>query len=425
MSRHLSRLQAMLLGLAVCGGLGLAAYTLFTVGNRNGLGRDAFTVRAGFADVGGVEIGSRVRIQGMDAGEVDAIEPPVSAGDPVKVRLRLAGKYRHLVRTDARVQIISDGLLGGKLIKVLPGRGDEPVEDGAELAGAPTFDLNDGLAEAAGKLNRILGDLDSTLADFRQGQGTAGSVSQDLAKSAARLHTVLAKVDSTIDGLEKGQGTLGQLLKDDTLYKDLTETVAQVKEAMYEVRSGEGTLGKLVKNNEVYAEALGSLQDVRKMVASVKQNADAIKSLPIVRSYVVDAHKELVRPDRKRLRKWYAEADLFEPGKAVLTFDGKVRLNQAGQWLKEQKESGSELLIAAFAGGKQDPDFAQTLTQKQAEVVMEYLKANQKVHRTGFWWWSTRTIKAVGVGLNPPPIPETESLPAARVELLVFVPQNK
>lgn len=424
MSRHLSRMQAMILGLAVVGGLALGAYFLFTIQNRHGLGPDAITVEAGFNDVAGIEVGSRVRIQGLDAGEVVAIDPPESTGEPVKVRLRLAGKIHHLVRADARAQIMSDGLLGSKIIKVLPGASADPVADNGVLATVPVADFSEGLADAAAKLNRVLGDMDGLLADFRQGQGSAGAITQDLAKSAAHLQTVLAKVDKTMESLEKGQGSLGQLLKDDTLYKDLTETAAQVKGAMHDLRSGEGTLGKLVKTTEVYEETLGSLRDVRKMVASVKQNADAVKALPIVRGYVVDAHKELVRPDCKRLRQWFPEADLFEPGKAVLTFDGKVRLNMAGQWLKEQKEPGSQLVIAGFAAPKQDADFAQTLTQKQAEAVMDYLKANQKVHRTGFWWWSTRSIKAIGVGVNPPAVPEQESLPPARIEMLVFVPTN-
>ena len=174
MSRHLSRLQAALLGLAVCGGLGLGLYTLFTVGNRN-LGRDSFTVQAGFPDIGGVEVGARVRIQGMDAGEVEAIEPPLSAREAVKLRLRLAGKFRHLVSADARVQIVADGLMGGKLVKIVPGTSDVPVADGADLAAAPSPDWTEGLAESATKLNRLLGDIDSALADFRHGQGAAGA----------------------------------------------------------------------------------------------------------------------------------------------------------------------------------------------------------------------------------------------------------
>jgi hypothetical protein len=57
-------------------------------------------------------------------------------------------------------------------------------------------------------------------------------------------------------------------------------------------------------------------------------------------------------------------------------------------------------------------------------VVRDYLKSQHQVHRTGWWWWSTRPIRAIGCGNTPSPIPESETLPVARVELMVFVPQK-
>ena len=160
------------------------------------------------------------------------------------------------------------------------------------------------------------------------------------------------------------------------------------------------------------------------MVASVKQNADAIKALPVVRSYVVDPHKELVRPDHTRHRKWLDGKDLFEANRAVLTDRGKALLDEAAEWVNEHKEEGSEFVVAAFAPDGGNPEFTHTLTQKQSEVVAEYLRGQHKVHRTGWWWWSNRNVRAVGCGSAPSPVPETETLPAARVELIVFVPQS-
>jgi phospholipid/cholesterol/gamma-HCH transport system substrate-binding protein len=362
-SRQLSRLQAVVLGLVFVAGLGLGLFGLFAVGNRNGLDGSAFPVRAGFADIGGVEVGTRVRIQGIDAGEVEAIVPPSVAGEQVVLRLRVAGRLRHLVGSDARVQIASETLLNGKVVRIVPGsaRG-QPVQDDALLVSLPTTDLTDGIAQATVKLNHALTEIDTTLADVRG--------------------------------------------------------------ALQEVRSGEGTLGKLVKNNEVYAETLSSLQDVRKMVNSVKQNSDAIKALPVVRNYVIDPIKELIRPDCKRYRKWFPEDKLFEPGKAVLTGDGKKRLDEVSVWVNDAKDSAQDLIVAGFASPALNPDFALTLTQKQSAAVMEYLKNNHRVHRTGFWFWSNRAVRSIGVGNNPPPVPESESLPPARIELLVFVPQG-
>jgi len=108
----------------------------------------------------------------------------------------------------------------------------------------------------------------------------------------------------------------------------------------------------------------------------------------------------------------------------VLTSEGKYRLAEAADWLNEGKERGkSELLVAAFAAPGQDGDYAQSVTQKQAEVVMEYLKNAHKVHRVGYAPWSNRPIRAIGVGTMPTPVPGDAKLPAARVELIVFVPQ--
>ena len=76
MSRTLSRLQAVLLGLIVLTGLSLAVGGLFLIGNRGWYGADAFHVRAGFPEIRGVEVGTRVRLKGMDAGEVTAVLPP-------------------------------------------------------------------------------------------------------------------------------------------------------------------------------------------------------------------------------------------------------------------------------------------------------------------------------------------------------------
>jgi phospholipid/cholesterol/gamma-HCH transport system substrate-binding protein len=424
-SRTLTRSQAVLLGAVVLAGLGLGTLGLFAIGQRQWLGGGAFHVSAGFPDIGGVEVGTRVRVQGIDAGEVEAIVPPATAGGNVALRLRLAGRFRPLVRADSRVQIVREGMLAGKVVRILPGSpGAEPVADDAVLAAQPAADLNDGLAQATAKLQDVLGQVDGTLREFRDGKGPAGQMTAEITQATAKLNHVLRRVDATLEAVQKGEGTLGQLLTNDSVYGELTGTLGEVKGALQEIRGGEGTLGKLVKTNEAYDEALQSLQDVRRMVTSVKQNADAIKALPVVRSYVVDANKELIRPDCKRDRKSFAESQLFEPGRAVLTDQGRRHLDALVPWLKDHKEPGNEVLVAAFAAPNQNPDFAHTLTQKQAEAVCAYLRDTHRVHRTGFWWWSTRRVRSLGCGSNPPPVPETERLPPARVEVLVFVPQR-
>jgi phospholipid/cholesterol/gamma-HCH transport system substrate-binding protein len=378
------------LGAIVLVALTLGVLGLFAVGSRPWHGSGSFQVSAAFQDIGGVEIGTRVRVQGIDAGEVEAVGLPQSVGGPVKLRLRLDGRVRELVRADARVQIMSEGMFGGKVVRILPGSpAAAPVAEDAVLASVTTPDLSEGLAQAAGKLNQVL-----------------------------------TQTEVALQKINKGEGTIGQLVTNKSLYSEFNDTLAQLKGALQEIRSGEGTLGKLVKSKEAYEEAVQSLQDIRRMVTSVKQNADAIKSLPIVRNYVVDAHKELIRPDCKRYHKWLPPEKLFERDKAVLTAAGRKQLDELAKWVNGHKEKGSEVVIAACADPKMNADFAQTLTQKQSEVVREYLTSKHRIHRMGFWWWSNRSVKAVGCGTHPPPVPETAQLPPARLEVVVFVPQK-
>src|SRR5262245_1972856 len=66
MSRQLSRQQAVVLGIVILLGLGLGSWVLVRLQDAHGLGGDVFHVEAGFADIGGVEVGTRVRVQGID-----------------------------------------------------------------------------------------------------------------------------------------------------------------------------------------------------------------------------------------------------------------------------------------------------------------------------------------------------------------------
>ncbi len=386
MTRQLSRLQAVELGVVVVLGLAVAAWVLLSIDQRHGLGGDAITVEAGFDDIDGAEVGTRVRLQGIDVGQVVAVVPPALPRGEVKLRMRLAGKVRHLVTSDSRVQIAGESMFAGRIVNILPGSADAaPITEGACLTGIPAVKLTDEIArevkstvaQELAQVNGAVDEIGGLVKDFRRGEGTAGT-------TAVELNKAMVKVNTLLDDVNDGKGTLGMLAKDPAAYHEL--------------------LGILI---------------------SLKQNADALKSLPVVRSFVVDPAKELIRPDCKCDRKWFPEDALFTPGRAVLTAEGRKRLDEAAVWLNDHKEPGSEIVVAAFAAPGQNAEVAQNLTQKQSEVVSEYLRKTHLVNKTGWLpWWSTRPVRALGVGSNPPPLPGAEKLPPARLELLVFTPEK-
>ena len=383
MTRSLTRLQALLQGGVVAIALGVGIWALWAIPSQSAW--DSFEATTNFTDVHGLRAGTRVHLQGVDVGEVTAVALPDVAGEPVQVRLRLVGSLRSRLGTDAKVKIAQDNPMGDRLVRLLPGRPDAPrITDGTVLAAIESPDLFDGLAQVSAKATAVL----------------------------ARFDTILAELD-------KGNGTLGKLLKDDSLYAELAGASRDIRGIVRDVKDGEGTIGKLVKDQSAYDETVQAVKDIHEVAVSVKQNSDAVKSMPIVRSFIVDANRELVRPDRKRMRKVFGEDELFEPGQAILTDAGRTKLDGVAQWLKTYKTG--DIVVAGIAPPRAEPTFAQTLTQKQSEAVSTYLKANG-VHRTGIWWWSTRPVKAIGCGNHPPAQPELEELPASRVEVVLFLP---
>src|SRR5579884_3952622 len=175
MSRSLSRGQSMLLGVVVCGAFALAVGGLVVINDRAGWTSASLRVQVGFPDINGVEVGTRVRIQGIDAGEVEAIVPPERPGAPVKLRLRVARKYHHLVGADARVQIVNESVLAGKLVRILPGSAHAvPVAEGGDLAPLVQPDALEEIGVAASRLQRLLGKAETALARVEKGEGTLG-----------------------------------------------------------------------------------------------------------------------------------------------------------------------------------------------------------------------------------------------------------
>jgi phospholipid/cholesterol/gamma-HCH transport system substrate-binding protein len=342
-SRSLSGLQAIILGSVVLAGLGLGIAGLFTVGSRHWPWNEPFTVRTSFPKIAGVEAGTRVRVQGVEAGQVETVEFSDQPDGHVVVTMRLDKKLRGLLRTDATAQIVGEGLVGGKTIEIERGRASEPLPDGALIASRPT--------------------------------------------------------------------------------PELTDVLAQVNSALQDIRDGQGTLGRLAKDPEAYAALLSLLQQSSDAMRSIQQDADAIKRLPLVRGYVEDATSLLVRPNCERNRQVFAEAELFEPGRAVLTSPGKQRLDDLAPWLSGLKHKGSEVVVVAYADPQTERGpHVQALTRQQSDAVCAYLKDQHAVQKMG--WFSSRKVTSLGMGTNPPPAPEKERLPASRVEVVVFVPQT-
>jgi phospholipid/cholesterol/gamma-HCH transport system substrate-binding protein len=393
-TRSLSRKQSAVLGLVVVACLAIGVWGLFRVSGKGGLWRDGYELTLVAAEAQDVEPGTPVRVRGVEAGRVVAVD---YAEDEVHIRLQLDGKFRDRIYADATAGVQTKGILGVSVVDIKPGSAKAGPLEEPVIQSKPT---------------------------------------PDLAQVTAKLDSVATRVDAVLKDVQDGKGTLPKLLKDDDIYNDLKATSTNAKKLVKNLDETttalRGDAQKTLKSvNESVDAVRGELEGMKTFVRSgqeavtaIKQDAEAVKSLPIVRSYVEDTVSILVRPDCDKDRVVYTPEMFFEPNSSVLTAAGKDRLNECAAWLNGQQQKKSEVVVAAFADPK-SPDLtsasAKALTKKQAEAIAEYFK-ERGVHKMGYI--TRRKVTPVGHGFDPTPVVEKDPLPASRIEVILFVPRS-
>lgn len=374
MSHEISKTRAFANAILALAILAAAGYGATRVAARHWQWQKTFTVRVEMAQVGGIELGGKVRIQGMDAGAIESIVAPSAPGKPVVLILRVDEKLRGLVRADASARVASQGVIGAKIVEIIPGKPDaSPISEGGTLRAESTIELADLLKDASNTLKRV---------------------------------------DSVAKEAEKG----------------LTEISAIAAE----VRAGRGTLGKLVRDEEAYQRIIAMASRGEKTLGDLDENLAALKKTwPLSRYFngrgFDDRDRVMFQPGSTRESRVLRGDDLFDTGSAVLKPGGRQELDEVAKWFSRvRRPKTAEVVIAAYADDPRgDEDYVQALTEKQAEVVRNYLVTNHGIDSAG--WFSWRKVAAVGFGTQTPrlmtDVSSSRDLPARRVEVIVFTPQ--
>lgn len=341
-----------------------------TIGTRTGVfGRSAeLTIR--FDQISGLRGGDQVRLQGLRIGSVSRIEPPGKPGEPVTVRLRIDPSIALLLRTDCLATITSQGMIG-----------------------QPVVELTTGSPEAAAlDLNRPL-------------QGKSQEGIQELTQKAT-----------------------ASLQRLDTLAAEASTGIRQINAITSVIASGEGSLGKLVANDEAYKKLVGVGDQGKKTLEDLQENLESLKrswffSKMFAERGFYERDLVLFEPAADQLRHTLASADLFESGSAILTPQGRSRIDQAAGSIKKSLRPESRLVIAAFGKtGPSEESLNLRLTQSQAEAVRDYLEQEHRISYVSLFRW--RKITAVGFGSRAPSFWNSDSLPNERVDLVVSTPRN-
>ena len=197
MQRAIGRWRALANAAVVLAILAASGFGMLQVASRQWLVQKTFPVRVALGTIGGLEAGNQVRVLGMDAGVIERIEPPRAPAQPVTLVLRLDARLRGLVRSDAVARVVSEGVVGARVVEIVPGRPDAPALAGdGSIAAETPIEVADLLRGATASLRRI------------------DAVSDAAEKGLAEINQIAATI-------RKGEGSLGKLVQDDEAYRKL------------------------------------------------------------------------------------------------------------------------------------------------------------------------------------------------------------
>ena len=395
-------------GAFVIGGLLLFAVGLFFIGDRRMLFTDTVRLYAEYASIAGLDNGARVRVGGMDAGEVEEIRVPPSPSSRFRVRMRVREDLHPLIRQDSIASIQTDGLVGNKFVQIESGSDQAPrvaaegtvpsrepldLADVMEMMTDTIATVNTMIVDVKGRLDEALVAVSTTASDAQRLMNDVGGDVRAILASTERLTGDLTAIVSNV---REGKGTVGKLITDDALYRsaramagDAEKAIANVREASAEARNAIADLrgdGGPVKG--LTGDVQQTLRSARDAMADLAEATEALKRNFLFRGYfnrrgyfdlddvTLAQYRDgvLETAGREALRIWLKADILFArdaEGQEVLTPDGQARLDSAmSQFLRYPRKN--PLVVEGYAG-EPTGDARYLSSRRRAQLVRDYL----------------------------------------------------
>ncbi|MBK8968804.1 MAG: MCE family protein [Lewinellaceae bacterium] len=119
------------LGLFVLVGLGLLILFLYMLGRNKSIFSDRFEISVHFENVSGLVAGNNVRVSGIVVGIVEEVQ--LVNDTLVVVTIALNESMRQVIRKNALASIGTDGLIGNRVVNLLPSKDPAPLIEPGDI----------------------------------------------------------------------------------------------------------------------------------------------------------------------------------------------------------------------------------------------------------------------------------------------------
>ena len=272
--------------------------------------RDFYAV---YENIGGLQVGSPVLVNGYKVGMVSNIDLLTEQNQNLLVTISLDKEFDMASNTVCK--IVNQDLMGTKGIALVLGNTDELVTSGDTLIsgieGSLQDEVNAQILPLKNKAEELIGSIDSVMMivtavlnkDTRENLRNSLS---SLDKTFELMSHTMVKVDSMIDinderianvvknlesitsNLESSNGEIKNILTNfsslsDSLAKaDIAKVLQNVSDITTKINNGEGSIGLLLKDDKIYVNFEKSTRELAALLEDIKKNPSRYVNFSII-----------------------------------------------------------------------------------------------------------------------------------------------
>lgn len=286
------------LGIFIIVGLALFTLAIFIIGKQKNLFNPVFKVTATFSNVSGLKIGNNIRFSGINVGTVDNIT--IINDSTVQVDMFIQQHIKQFIKSDSKVSIGSEGLIGDRLIVVSQGSINAPiVKKNQHLKSVEPMETDAIIASvkrAVENTELITQQFAVVMLKVNSGKGTMGrlihdnDIAQDIKSTIGNFQNSSKVFDETI---KTTQTDLNVIMKSLMFTADNVKvSTHQIEEIMIGVNGGKGTIGGLLKDTLTIKNIDQTILNLKNSSKGLDDNLEALKHNIFFRSYYKKKAKE-------------------------------------------------------------------------------------------------------------------------------------
>ena len=266
-----------------------------------------------YENIGGLQVGSPVLVNGYKVGMVSNIDLLIEKNQNLLVTFSLNKEFD--MATNTVCKIVNQDLMGTKGIILVLGDSDELITIGDTLIsgieGSLQDEVNAQILPLKNKAEELIGSIDSVMMIVTAvlNKDTRDNLRNSLSsldKTFELMSKTMVKVDSMVDinderiakviqnlesitsNLESSNGEIKNILtnfsslSDSLANVDITTVLQNVSDITTKINNGEGSIGLLLKDDKIYANFEKSTRELASLLEDIKKNPSRYVNFSII-----------------------------------------------------------------------------------------------------------------------------------------------